>query len=302
VRLKDLETAARRTLAAALGGVAAAALLAAAPAASEPALWVVKDEDSTVYLFGTVHLLRSDTTWNTPRIQKAMEDSKELWLEIVDVDGQDQAKMQQLVAQIGLDPARPLSSKLNDAQKAKLAEVAAEYGVPVQNLEPLKPWLAGLTFALLPLQKAGFDPNAGVDKLLKAQAEKEGDAIRAFETTEQQLRFFDNLPEAQQVAFLEQALEDAEEGVALLDKLVEAWAAGDSDTIGRILNDEMKTEAPELYDVLLTKRNEDWAGQIEKIMAGSGTHFVAVGAGHLAGPDSVQAKLAARGLKAERVN
>lgn len=302
MRLQDtMKTAARRTLGLMLGGVAAATLMAAAPASAEPALWVVKDKDSTLYLFGTVHLLKSDVVWNAPKVKKAMADSKELYLEITDVDGGDQAKTQQLVAQIGLDLARPLSSKLTDAQKAKLAKVGAEYGVPVQNLEPLKPWLVGLTFSVLPLQKAGFDPNAGVDRLLKAQAVAEGDTIKAFETTEQQLRFFDSLPEAEQIAFLEQALDDAGEGVATLQKLVDAWSAGDPDAIGHIMNDEMKTRSPALYDMLLTRRNQDWAGQIEKIMAGSGTHFVAVGAGHLAGPDSVQAQLAKRGIKAELV-
>lgn len=294
---------ARRSL---LAAAAAAALALSGcatfkPAPEEPALWVIKDKDSTIYLFGTVHLLKKDVVWNTPRVQEAMAESTELWLEIVDVGAGDQAKTAQLIQQIGLDLRRPLSSKLNEAQRAKLAKVAAGYDMTPEQLEPLKPWLLGIQFSLLPLQKAGWDPNAGVDRLLKAQAEKEGDRLRAFETTEQQLRFFDSMSEAEQVAFLMAALEDAEEGVALMDRIAGAWSAGDAKTLGKIMNDEMKAESPELYDLILTKRNEDWANQIQRILAGSGSQFVAVGAAHLAGPDSVQAQLARRGIKAKRV-
>lgn len=301
-RLKTLaSSAARRALGLAVGGAAALAVMGAGAAQAEPAMWVVKDKDSTVYLFGTVHLLKKEVVWNTPKVQKAMADSKETWFEIVEVDGgSGQAEMQQLIGKYGVDVARPLSSKLNDAQKARLAAVAAEYGMQPAQLEPLKPWLAALTFSILPLQRAGFDPNAGVDRLLKQQAEKEGDGVKAFETVEQQLKFFDDMPVEQQVAYLDYVLEDADQGLALLERIVALWAAGDDKGMADIFVAEMKGETPELYDVILTRRNQDWAGQIETILAGSGTHFIAVGAGHLVGPDSVQAQLKKRGIKAER--
>jgi uncharacterized protein YbaP (TraB family) len=195
---------------------------------------------------------------------------------------------------------RPLSSKLNAAQKAKLAKVAAQHGINPAQLEPMKPWLAALTFSLAPLQKAGWDANAGVDKLLQAQAVKEGDKLQGFETAEQQMRFFADLPEPLQVEYLDQTLDDAGRGLALMDEIAAAYARGDSDAIGRIMSAELQADAPEIYDVLLTKRNQAWADQIQKVLAGKGTHFVAVGAAHLAGPDSVQAQLAKRGVKAQR--
>ena len=293
-----LAAAGRRTLGAVLGLGLAGAVLIPQAAHAEPAMWVVRDADSTVYLFGTVHLLRKDVVWNTPKVQKAMKDSTELWLELTD-DG-DMAKLAPVVQQHGIDAARPLSSKLTAAQKAKLAKVAAEYGMNPAQLEPLRPWLAALTMTMLPLQKAGWTADAGVDKLLRAQAEKEGDQLKAFETAEQQMRFFADLPEARQIEFLEQSLDNAEEGLAQMDTLAKAYAAGDPDTIGRIMSSEMKAEAPELYDLLLTRRNIAWAEKIDTLLDGKGTHFIAVGAGHLAGPDSVQVQLAKRGIKAER--
>lgn len=282
----------------AAAGAFAAAMLVAAPAQAEPAMWVVEDADSTVYLFGTVHLLRKDVAWNTPAVRKAMADSRELWLEIADVD--DPNAMGPLVQKYALDLERPLSSKLNAEQRAKLAAIAPKHGLNPAQLEPMKPWFVGLTLSVLPLKAAGYDENAGVDKLLKAAAVKDGDQVRAFETVEQQLQFFDTLPEAQQVDFLMKAVDDAEEGVAVLDRLAAAWAQGDMDTVSAELVTEMKAEAPALYDRLLTRRNKAWAGRIETLLKGSGTHFIAVGAGHLAGPDSLQAQLKARGIQSVR--
>lgn len=279
-------------------GAVGAALLGAAPVAAEPAMWTVKDKDSTIYLFGTVHLLRKDLVWETPAVRKAVADSRELWLEIADAD--DPKAMAPLVQKYALDPTRPLSGKLTAPQNAKLAEVAGKYGLQPAQLEPMKPWFVAMTLSLLPLQKAGYDAAAGVDNRLKVRASGEGDRIRAFETAEQQLGFLDSLPQDVQVEFLMQTLEEADEGVALLDKLAAAWARGDVNTVADELVDDMKREAPALYERLLTSRNKDWAGQIQTMLAGSGTHFIAVGAAHLVGPDSVQVQLAQRGIEATR--
>lgn len=293
-----LASAARRTIGAALGLGLAWSVVAPAAAHAEPAMWVVKDADSTVYLFGTVHLLKKEVVWNSPKVQAAMAESQELWLELL--DGDDQAKLTPLVQRLGLDLQRPLSSKLSAAQKAKLAKVAAQHGINPAALEPMKPWLAALSLSLAPLQAAGWDANSGVDKLLQAQAIKEGDKLRAFETAEQQMRFFADLPEAAQIEYLDQTLDDAGRGLALMDQIAAAYARGDADEIGRIMSAELQADSPEVYQVLLTRRNQAWADQIQKVLAGKGTHFVAVGAAHLAGPDSVQAQLAKRGVKAER--
>ena len=277
--------------------VVAAFLLVAGTVRAEPAMWVIKDKDSTIYLIGSLHLLRHDTEWNAAKVKKTVGESTELWLEIA--DGDDPANLLPIMQQYGFDREHPLSGKLNAAQKEKLSKLAATYNLPLPVLEPMKPWAAALIFAVLPLQKAGFDPNAGVDRILKAQAEKEGDKIFGFETAEEQVRMLAELPETDQVAFLEETLDDAEKGVALLDKLATAWLAGDTETIGHILVDELKTKSPALYDKLVVQRNVRWAGKIAEIVKSPGVRQIAVGAAHLAGPDSLQAQLAKRGIKVE---
>jgi uncharacterized protein YbaP (TraB family) len=280
-----------------LAAVTAPTILAAA-ARAEPAMWVIRDKDSTIYLIGTIHALRHETEWDSTKVKKAVTESSELWLEVADVD--NEASIAPLVAQYGIDLESTLSSKLNAAQKEKLARVAATYGVPLASLEPIKPWMAAMMFTILPLQKAGYDSNAGIDRLLKAQAEKEGDNICGFETAEEQVRFFTELPESEQIAFLEETLGDAEKGMDQLEKLARAWIDGDSDTIGNILVNDFKKETPALYEKFFVQRNIAWSEKIAAILKRSGVQQIAVGAGHLAGPDSLQVQLAKRGIKAER--
>lgn len=279
-------------------GVFAAPIVLVFPANAEPAMWVIRDKDSTVYLIGTLHLLRHEMEWNAAKVEKTVTESTELWLEAAEID--DQVSIAPIVAQYGMDREKTLSSKLNAKQKEKLAKVAATYSVPLAGLEPMQPWLVAVMFSVLPLQKAGYDPNRGVDRLLKAQADKEGDKVHGFETAQEQLRFFAELPQAEQIAFLEESLGDAEEGLAQLEKLAKAWIEGDSETLGNILVNELKKEAPALYEKFVVQRNIAWSKKIAEILKGSGVQQIAVGAAHLAGPDSLQVQLEKRGIKAER--
>lgn len=271
----------------------------AAAAARGPALWAVRDADSTVYLFGTFHALRPTTQWRTPAVERALAESRELWLEIEDPG--DPAALQPLVAQLGLSPGTPLSSRLNEADRAKLAQAATTLQLPPAALEAMRPWLAALTLSVAPLIQAGYDPNRGVDRLLKEAAQQRGMTLRAFETPEQQFRFLADMPEEEQLAFLRQALDEYAEGPREIDALSAAWSAGDLRRLESDMVEEMRRESPSLYRRILADRNTAWTPQIRRLLDGSGTVFVAVGAAHLAGPDSVQAQLERQGLRVERV-
>ena len=265
---------------------------------AEPAMWVIRDKDSTIYLIGTVHALRPEMEWSNAKVKKTVAESTELWLEVADFD--DEGGIMPLVAQYGVDLEHTLSSKLSNAQKEKLTQVAATYGVPAESLDPVKPWMAAMMFTVLPMQKAGYDQNGGVDRFLKAQAQQEGHKVLGFETAEEQVRFFADLPEPEQIAFLDQTLRDAEKGVELLERLAKAWADGDTDTIANMLVNELKKESPALYQKLVVQRNIAWSERIVQILKGSGVQQIAVGAAHLAGPDSVQAQLTKRGIRVDR--
>ena len=296
-----LTRAARKATGLALGSAMLVALAAAGPVRAEPALWVVKDADSTVYLFGTVHVLKPGSSWRTPKVDAALNESGEVWFELAETgDEEASAKVAAaLLPQLGVDLARPLSSRLSAQDRVRLAQGSRALGILVAQLEPMRPWLAALTFALAPIVKAGYDPKLGVDSLLGAAARAQNKPIRAFETMEQQFRFFADLPPAIELQLLREALDELDRGPEVLDGLSRAWSEGDTKAFERLFVDELR-DSPELYKVLIDDRNEAWANAIAQRMKGAGVSFVAVGAGHLTGPDSVQAKLARRGLEAER--
>lgn len=283
-----------------LGLVSILALGLAAPATAEPALWAIRDQDSTIYLFGTIHVLKPATRWRSPRIDQALKASDDLVIEVLGAD--DPAVMQPLVMQYGLDRATPLSRKLSPQDFKRAQGLAQAAGMPPQAMEVMRPWLASISLAMLPVIKAGYDPRSGVEQVVSAEMKAAGKPASSLETAEQQIRFFADMPTRTEVEMLQATLDDAEAGPAKIDTMVAAWADGDIQALEEQFITEMKTNYAEVYAVLLTDRNRDWAHQLKGKLGGSGVSFVAVGAGHLVGPDSLQAQLATLGVQAERVN
>lgn len=274
---------------------APAAVRAVLPAEGQgPALWVISDADSTLYLFGTVHVLRPTTAWGSARVDAAFDSASEIWLEISNPD--DAAAVLPLIQQHGLSPHRPLSSLLSAEQFADLDAAAKTIGLSGAQMEPMRPWLAALQLSMAPLVKAGYDPQSGVELILKSRAEAAGKPLRGLETIDKQIGILASLDEADQLAFLTETLGVFDNAATELDQLVNAWAAGDVDAITRLGVDEMKAISPAVYEALLVRRNTDWANQIQTLLEGSGTTFIAVGAAHLAGDDSVQQILTQRGV------
>ena len=263
-----------------------------------PALWVVRDADSTLYLFGTVHVLRPTTAWGSARVDAAFDSADQIWFEISNPD--DQAALMPLIQQHGLSPDRPLSSLLTAEEMADLNALAASAGMPAGQIDVFRPWFAALVLSVAPSIKAGYDPQSGVEPVLKARAEAAGKPIQGLETIDKQVGILAGMPEDEQLAFLRALLESYEDATVELDRMVEAWAAGDVATLTAVSIDEMRTETPELYEALLVRRNTDWANQIQTLLEGSGTIFIAGGAAHLAGEDSVQDILGDRGVTAVR--
>lgn len=276
---------------------------AAAPAAqtrpADPALWVVKDADTTIYLFGTIHVLKPGLSWFDSAVKTAFDKSDQLVLELVEPDP---ATMQQLVAKLALAApgTKPIVEQLPTDKRAAYLKAMADIGVPPAAFDPLQPWIAGITLSVAGLPKLGYDPGSGVEKVLTAAAKAANKPIVGLETAEQQLGYFASMPNALQIAFLGSAIDDYPKLATELGTMVDQWAAGDPDALGATMNDSMR-DTPELARILLTERNARWAKWIEERLKTPGTVFLAVGAGHLAGADSVQAFLAKDRVKAERI-
>ena len=286
----------------ALTAAVALPLLTPAPARAReaaPALWVVRDADSTLYLFGTVHVLKPDTEWASARVDQAFDSAQDIWFEIPDPN--DTAAIVPLIQQYGISADRPLSSRLTADELATLDVAARSIGVTAAQMDPMRPWFAGLNLAMAPLAKAGYAAGSGVELTLLGRAKEAGKEIQAFETLEQQIRMLATMPEEVEMSFLRSSLEDYQRAAELLDGMVAAWRVGDTDELHDVMVEEMARDYPALYRIMLTDRNADWANQIEERLKGSGVTFVAVGAGHLVGDSSVQTFLAQKGIEAKRV-
>ena len=267
-------------------------------AAAEPAIWVVKGPHATVYLFGTVHALQPDKPWRSPKIDAAIKDSGTLWLEIPNID--DASSMQPLILQLGMDPAHPLSSKLTPDQVAKLTKASAALPGGEALLESMKPWLAGMMLSLAPVLQAGLNPDSGVEFVLKPEFTKTDKPVKGFETAEQQIHYFADMSDKAQIDFLASELDDADSAVEKLNQMIAAWYAGDLAKMDQLNNADFRDKYPDLFQILVVKRNQNFTSQIDQMLKGDGVSFVAVGAGHLVGQDGVPAMLEKLGYKVVR--
>lgn len=268
-----------------------------APKDVDPALWVVKDEDTTIYLFGTVHILKPGLSWFDEGVKTAFDASDRLVLEMVEPPA---AETQALFSKLAIDTSgKTLRSKMTDSDRPIYEAALGKIGLPAEALDPLDPWAAAVTISVVAMQKQGFDINSGAEKQLTAAAKAVSKPIGGVETIEYQLGIFDNMPESEQVRFLIESAKVIDNSEQMMDRMVALWGTPDPEGLGRLMNEGLTSRA--LYDALLTRRNANWAKWIDEQMEKPGTTFMAVGAGHLAGPTSVQALLPAYGLSAERV-
>ncbi|MES2339416.1 MAG: TraB/GumN family protein [Pseudomonadota bacterium] len=267
---------------------------------ADPALWVVKDADTTIYLFGTIHMLKPGLSWFDEAVKTAFDGSKELVLEMVEPDA---ATMQQIVMTkaMAAPTAKPLSEQLPEGKRAAFAAAASAAGVPAQAADRFKPWFASVAFSIAPIMKAGYDPKQGPEAVLTTAAKAAGKPVSGLETAEQQIGYFAGLSDAAQITYLESTLDELPKGATVLDGMVVDWSKGETDKLAATMNEAMK-DSPEVARTLLYDRNGRWATWIAERMKQPGTVFVAVGAGHLAGDQSVQSKLGAYKLKATRIS
>lgn len=286
-----------------LTGLAALAIAAcgttSAAAPARPALWKVSDPDTTIYLFGTIHVLPKDIAWRTPAFDAALNGADELVLEIADQS--DKAAAAQTFRTLATSPnLPPLLDRVPADKRATLEAMLTKAGLKPEMLDPLETWAAAVTLGAALYAGAGLTADNGVERTLSGAAQQTAKPTIGLETTAQQLGYFDALPEGAQRELLVSVVDDSKNVAAEFEKMVSAWRRGDVDAIAATFDDELR-KSPELAAVLLDRRNANWTEWLKDRLAKPGTAFVAVGAGHLAGKGSVVERLRAAGLKVERV-
>ena len=284
----------------------AAAPAPAAPAAAvvalpdaDPAIWVVKDPDTTIYMFGTFHALDGKSDWFNEEVKTAFDQAGELVLELPDIE--DKAALAPVIMKYALDTSgKPLSEKLSPAGKEKLTKALAGMGAPPTAFDKFKPFFATLTLVMAGAQKLGFTGENGAEATLTKAAKASKKPISGLETIDYQMGLFANMSEADQITMLEETLKEIDQLGPMFAEMNKHWTSGDSDGMAKLMN-EMDVQSPAMYKALLVDRNANWAEWIDKRLDTPGVVFMGVGAGHLGGKDSVQTILAKRGIKSARI-
>ena len=286
----------------AFAGLAAAAAFAqpAAAQSAKPALWQVSDPDTTIYLFGTIHLLPKDYQWKSRAIDRAIADSQTLYVETLVDQANPQALAREL-ARLGYgNGLLPLASRINPAKRPQLEAAIAKSGIPRPVFDRMETWTAAFTLLGVQFKSIGLAGEHGVEQSLRQDFAAAGKPVGQLETNSEQLGFFDTLPQDAQRALLEGAIENPQSMGSDFNAMLQSWASGDVNAIARTFNDGLAA-SPALRDALLRRRNANWSNWIANRMVSPGKVLVAVGAGHHAGEESVQRYLESRGYKVKRL-
>lgn len=279
--------------------VTAAGLLGiAAPAGAGPALWSVSDEDNTIYLFGSVHVLPQGGFRIEGPLAEAWRDVQSVCLEI-DSSATSPEEMTGITLARAVDPDGRSLFDLLGADAADIRERAARAGVDLAPYAPFEPWFVGIAVTLAALQQHGFQPDHGVEEIIQQKAAGEGKAACGLETVDEQLGILDGFSAELQRELLLQSIDEVAGLDEEMSRLVAGWRAGDERELERMLREDL-AEYPELAERLVYERNARWADKIAAMLDGDEDRLIVVGAMHLVGDRGLPRLLERRGFRVER--
>jgi uncharacterized protein len=257
-------------------------------------MWKLEGATNSVYLLGSVHLLRADDHPLPSVIEEAYEDADTLMMEL-DMDDIDPVEAQSLLTQLGLiHDDRTLDDLMGPEKYAEAEKLAASADIPLPMLAKSEPWLAAITVEQLMLTRIGFNPKFGIENHMLEKAGLDEKEILGLETVREQLQFLDSMSLDAQRSLLLQSLKESVDIQKIMDELVHAWRHGDIAFMQDNMLDDMKAY-PELYRTIVVNRNVSWLEKIEDLLDDQEDYLVIVGALHLIGEDGVPSLLAERG-------
>lgn len=275
------------------------------PAASKhiPLLWKVSDQDNSVYLLGSFHMLKPDDYPLSPDVDAAFADSSSLVFEVAPSDllsPETAVKFQQAA---GYSDGKTLSQVLPEDVKARLEQLLSATGGSLAQVEASEPWAVSLGMILGLAQAAGFRQEQGLDMHFIRLAGESGKPVAGLESVDDQIAALDGSPHAEQAFSLGKLLENPQKAITDLLELHDAWKTGDVQKLNEEMRVKMQQETPESYRLINTARNDAWVPGIERYLTDSDNDnaLIVVGALHLLGEDGVVEKLRAKGYAVERV-
>jgi uncharacterized protein len=274
-------------------------LTEAAHAASP--VWAIHGDHNTVYLAGSVHLLKTTDSALPAAFDRAYAGSRALVMEL-DLGKVDAGEAAAWMAQHGMLPeGTNLKKALGDARYQRVSVEAERLGLPLEMVGQFAPWVLGLQLMEMQYAKAGFASESGVEQQLEHRAQADGKVTSGLETLEEQLGYFETLTPEQQAKFLDLVLNDLHEVDSDTQEVIRAWRVGDAAKLAALLSDEYR-QFPALYQLLVTNRNKHWEPQLQQLLHEKDNYFVVVGALHLVGDGGLLELLRKDGFKIEQLN
>lgn len=273
---------------------------AALPAHADAPVWQASKDGSTVFLGGTIHLLRSRDYPLPEAFETAYEASDRLFFEIDPSQMMDMSVQARMMQQLTYQDERTLQSVLDAETYAALATHAESAGLPMAMMQKFKPGMLLSTLSMIEFQRRGFTPQ-GVDAYFSTRAMGDGKTRSELETIDQQIAMLAGMGEGYESEFVAYTLRDLETVGEALEDLLTAWRTGDRASLEAQFITPMLEEAPELYESILVERNQNWIPQIEAMFVQPGTEFVLVGAAHMVGEHGLLTMLSERGYEVSRV-
>jgi uncharacterized protein YbaP (TraB family) len=262
-------------------------------------LWKVSEGDKSIFLLGSIHYLRKENYPLNQAILDAFDASDRLVLEI-DLQNTPAGAAQRLTLEKAVyRDGSNLAQNVSQETYQLTSKRAAELGIDMQVVQPMKPWFVAMTMLAVKLQRMGLDPKLGVDHHLAERARRDGKPTSGLETLEFQLGIFDQLSKREQELMLRETAGELERIDKNVKDIVESWLKGDGDRLAALLLAGMR-QYPELQQKLVIERNRRWLDQIAKLVEQGSNAMVVVGAAHLVGQEGIVDMLKARGLSVEQ--
>jgi uncharacterized protein YbaP (TraB family) len=264
-------------------------------------VWAIHGDHNTVYLAGSVHLLKAEDSSLPPAFDHAYKGSKALVMELA-IDKVDPMEAASWMMENGmLKEGTTLRATIGEERYRRVSKEAARLGVPMEVADMLQPWALGLQLIEMQYVQLGFDPQKGVEQQLQHKAQADGKPISGLETMDEQLGVLQGMSYPDQARFLDMVVTEMHDVESETQSVVSAWRTGDATKLAALLSDEYKS-FPNLYRLLVSDRNRRWVPQIEKLLHGNQDCFVVVGALHLVGDGGLLDLIRRDGFKPEALN
>ena len=263
-------------------------------APSKSCLWVVETTSTQVFLLGSLHVLKSSAYPLASEIDRAYASSQRIVFE-TNIGAMMEPAIQAKMIELGVYPeGQNLFQNISETTRKNLEKKLQELGMPLDYFSRFKPWFLAVTLTTLELQRLGFNPLYGIDLHFYTKAKADEKELAYLEAVEYQLNLLGKMNAQDQKSFLAQTLKDLDISAQLADDMMAAWQHGEADDLYEILFESFE-DHPGIEDRLLTRRNQDWLPQIEKMLKTPKISMVIVGAGHLIGPEGLVELLKQKG-------